>query len=166
MRAIIGLCVCGVLLASCGGDREGTIETGNGEVEYSVDASEGSAEFRGTTDDGREVSISTGSDVPVDLPGSYTVYPGANIVSNSVVSMGDGNGSIVFMTTADSVADVAAFYRSQAEAQGIDIQMETNAADSTMLSGEGPDGKSFTVSASKNDAGTSIQLMVGEKLAE
>lgn len=166
MRRILGVSSAALILASCSPDREGTIQTEDDEIEYSIDGSGSNAEFRGTDESGREVSVNTGTDVPVNLPAGYSIYPGANVVSNSVVNMGDGSGSIVLMTTSDSPEQVARFYRAQAEAAGIEIAMEMNVQDSQMIAGEGPSGKTFTLNASTNDEGTTAQLMVGENLTE
>ncbi len=164
MHKILGVTAATLLLVSCSNDSEGTIQTDDGDVEYSIDGDNGSSEFRAESDDGREVSINTGTDVPVELPAGYSIYPGASVVSNSVINVGNESGSIVFMTTQDSPEEVAAFYRQQAEAAGIVIANEMNSAGSRMLAGESADGKSFTVSVSANGDSTTAQLMVGENL--
>ncbi|GAA0282896.1 hypothetical protein GCM10009127_25400 [Alteraurantiacibacter aestuarii] len=166
MRRILGVSAAAMLLASCGGDREGTIETEDGDLEYSIDESSGNAQFRLEDDEGQQISVNTGANVAIDLPDGYTVYPGATVVSNSVINANDGAGSIVMLTTPDSPDKVAAFYRAQAEAAGITIQMETTAQGSKMIAGESGDGKTFSLSANPGDEGTMAQLIVGSQLGE
>lgn len=167
MRALIATGLAALLVTGCGGpDAEGTIETEEGEFDYSIDASGGNSEFSGQTSDGRDVSVQTGTNVSADLPDGYSLYPGSNVVTASNVAVRDGTGSVVIMTTPDSPEDVAEYYRAQAEAAGISIAMENTGPDSKMLAGEGEGGKSFTLTASKGDNGTTAQLMVGADFAE
>lgn len=148
------------LLASCGGD-SGTIETEDGEVTYDIDSSGENSEFRMTGEDGEEVVINTGSDVNVDLPGGFTLYPGAEVISSTTVNQTDGSGSMVVMRSSGSPDEVASFYRQQAEAAGIEIAMEINSNGSKLIGGEGADGLTFSLNATPDGNGTTAQLVLG-----
>jgi hypothetical protein len=148
-------------LAACGSQSSGTIEGEDGETgEYTIDNSTGEANFTVKTEDGT-VTMRSGSDVPVDLPGGFTVYPGADVVSNTMVNQGQGTGNLVTITSPDSPQDVVAYYKSQAEAAGITIQMEMATNGMQMIGGESEDGLTFSVMASPAEEGTSAQLTVG-----
>lgn len=150
------------LLAACGSD-SGTIETEDGTTEYSVDSGNGEAEIRMTDNDGNETVVSSGSDVEVDLPDGYSIYPGATIVSNTVMSGADGNGMMVIMTSSDSPDEMVEFYREQAEAAGIEIQMEMTTADARVIGGEGPGGAAFSFNVSQSGEETNGMLMVSRE---
>ncbi len=162
MRATLVLATpLALILAACGSETSGTFEGEDGEVgEYTIDESTGETTATITTEEGT-MTMRSGSDVPVDLPGGFTVYPGAEVVSNTVVNQGQGSGNLVTMTSPDSPQEVAAYYKSQAEAAGITIQMEMATNGMQMIGGESQDGLTFSVMASPADEGTSAQLTVG-----
>jgi hypothetical protein len=65
------------------------------------------------------------------------------------------------METSDSPDKVAAFYRKQAEAAGIKIEMEMTINGGQMIGGKGEGGKMFSLNATDNDGKTGIQLTAG-----
>ncbi len=153
------------MLAACGGPGEGSFTNEDGEtVDYDIDSSGEESTFTMRGDDGEEIEINTGTSVEADLPGGFTLYPGATVVSTSNVSVNEGKGTIVFMTSSDSPAELADFYKAQAEAAGIAINMENTSATSKMIAGQNEAGDSFTISANATDGGSSAQLMVGVDL--
>lgn len=149
------------VLAACGSEQSGTITGENGEeATFTIDQNGETTEIRATGDDGEEVVINAGEGVK--LPLGFSAYPGAKMVSNSTVTANDGGGSIVYMMTDDSPEKVKAFYRAQAEAAGISIQMETTTNGAHMIAGEGEGGKNFMMTATSKEDGTGVQLMVGQ----
>ncbi len=165
MRMI--LAVAGAaMLAACGGPADGTYETEDGTVTVDNDLSGGQSEMRFTDKDGNEATISTGNSVVAELPDGFSIYPGSTVVSTSNVTANDGKGTIVFMTTSDSPAKVAEFYKGQAEAKGIAISLENTTPTSKMIAGESAQGFSFTLTASATGDSTSAQLMVGTDLQQ
>ena len=153
-------------LAACGSERTVDFETEDGgDGSYTVDTTTGEASGTITTDDGT-VSFRSGADAPVDLPGDFTVYPGANVVSNTSVDRaaagGGGQGTMLILQTDDPAGDVIAHYRRQAEAEGVEIQMEMTTAQGKMIAGESPDGMTFSVNANEADGKTTAQLTVAE----
>ena len=166
MRAAISTAsiVAGCLmLASCGSEKEGTFETSEGERgSYSIDEDGGTATATIKTDDGTAV-MRSGQDVPIDLPDGFTIYPGAKVVSNTTFSQADSSGSLIVLESEAEPDEIAAHYRKQAEAAGIDIQLEMSVNGGKMIGGEGPGGQVFSLNANSDGGKTSAQLMLGGK---
>ena len=72
-------------LAACSSETSGTFEGEDGETgEYTIDSSTGEATATITTEEGT-ATLRSGASVPVELPAGFTTYPGAEVVSNTVV---------------------------------------------------------------------------------
>ena len=150
-------------LMSCGGPDEGEVTTADGKAEYTVDADGRDSEIRFTDTDGNETVINSGTAVEAELPDGFTVYPGARIVSNTTMSGAQGAGSLVSIASDDPLDEVVAFYRQQAEAAGVEIEMEMKNGEAVMIGGESPDGLFFSFNASPEGGGTSGVLMAGRQ---
>lgn len=154
-------------LTACGSEASGDFTTEDGEDgEYSVDYATGETNVTVETADG-QVSMRSGTDVPLDLPAGFALLPGATVVSNTVVDQGGGKGALVTFTTDKSPEEIAAFYRKQAESAGIAIQIETTMNGGKLLGGENEaTGTTFSVTAypTGEDGLTTGQLTIGEDL--
>ena len=151
-------------LAACGSEKSGTIEGDNGErVEYSIDDSDGETSATLTSKDG-EATLDIGKDVKVELPDGFTLYPGAKVEMNTSFAAAGGAGGLINMTSADSPAKMAEFYRKQAAKAGVKIEMDAKMGDRVMLSGKKKGGVSFTFNAGPDGDKTEAQLMIGEGL--
>lgn len=160
MRLILPIAAT-IALAACSSEKSGTFETEDGEQgEYTVDSDGGGAKASITTDEGT-FTMQSGDDVKADLPDGFTVYPGAKVVSATNVDGGGTKGSLVMMETTDAPDKVAAFYRKQAEAAGIKIEMEMTINGGKMIGGKGEGGKMFSLNTTNNDGKTGIQLTAG-----
>ena len=164
MRKILGVSAALVLLSACGGpDAEGTIETDEGDVEYSADVDGDVVTIDMTGPDGETVSVRSGAEASGDLPAGFSVYPDAAVVTSTNVNTPDGGGTVIVMTTDATPAEVVAYYREQAEAAGVTIASEATMNGMMLIGGEGEDGTAFSASASPGgDGQTSIQLSVGK----
>lgn len=161
MRAFFITSAAALMVAGCGSEKSATFETEDGTGTYTVDNASGDVSMEFSGNDGETVSINSGANVSVDLPSGFTLYPGATVVSSTTVNQQDSRGSILMLTTSATPEQVVAHYRRQAEAAGVEIQMEMNTADSRMINGEGPGGLTFSVSANASGSDeTSAQLMV------
>lgn len=167
MHRIAIAAASGLLLAGCGSETSGTIEDEDGveRGSYDIDNSTGETTATFETEDGT-LRVNSGADVSADLPDGWSLYPGANVVSATNASMGEGKGTMVIFETDDSPEEVTAYYREQAEENDIAIEMEMNTSESRMIAGSSEDGKSLTVNAGQQDGKTVAQLMVGEKFGE
>lgn len=151
-----------VALAACGSERSGTVTNEDSTMDYTVD---GDGEFSAdiTTEDGSG-TIRSGKKVAVDLPDGISVYPGANVISNTTFDSEAGQGGMVLMESGDSVDEVLSYYRKQAEAAGVEIKTTMETGDMAMFAGEKADGTSVSVNASKSDDGSSVSLIIGNGL--
>jgi hypothetical protein len=148
------------LLAACNSPESGTdtqtdTQTGTG--------ADGEASNITITGENGETITATSNAASAQLPLGFTLYPGAAVVSNSTIATNDGKGSVLYFTTPASAADVAAFYRRQAEAAGIAIGLEQAAGETRTIAGEGPAGQTFMLTATPGEDGTGVQLMIGEQ---
>lgn len=150
-------------LAACGGSDTETYETEDGTVEVDRDNNDGEAEIRFTDNDGQETVISTGSDGDVEWPDGFSLYPGASVEGHVTMDGAEGSGAMVTITTSDSAEEVLAHYRQEAEAAGIEIQMEMTSGDTRVIGGEGPDGLGFSVNATTDDGETTAMVMAGRQ---
>ena len=170
MRFVLtsAICASALALTACGSERSGTITTEDGEtVEYATDSdSSGETTMRITGPDGEEVVSRTGAGVDIELPDGISMYPGAKIVSNTVVSGGsEGSGSMIMFESSDSPEEITQHYRKQAEDAGIAIQIDAKMEDAHMIAGEKKsDNSSFMVTATREEGDvTSAQMMVTVK---
>ena len=153
-----------LLVTACGSERSGTYETEDGEkVEYSVDNRGSNATATVTNDDGTS-TVRTGNNVAIDLPAGFTLYPGSKVVTNTVFNRDDGKGAMVIFQSDAKPDEVLAYYRKEAEAAGVKIEMEMKTAQGTMLAGKGDGDVIFSINASEQDGGTTAQMTVGKGL--
>ena len=150
------------VLAACSSEPSGTAENGEGErMQYSVDEQTGETRATITTQDGT-ASMQTGPNVQARLPLGFDVYPGATVVSATNIDSDGEKGSLVMLESGDTPDQVADYYKTKAEAAGLEIKMDMKAGASRSLAGEGPGGASFSVNAGEQGSATSVQLMVSE----
>lgn len=155
-----------IALVACGSETSGTIEGEDGESgEYTIDNATGETTATIKTDEG-VATLRSGSDVPVNLPAGFSVYPGAEVVTNTVVSPGEGKGegNLVSMSMSDSPDKVVAYYKAQAEKAGVEIQMDIATKGGKMVGGQSPDGLTFSIIATPDNDRTMAQLAVGTDL--
>lgn len=160
MRVTLAL-VSSILLAACGSDSSGTFETSDGEEgSYTVDRDGDEMTAQITSEEGT-ATIRSGDGLNVDLPDGYSIFPGSKIVSSTTISSDSNSGSMVFFESDASPDDVVAHYRKQAESEGVDIKMEMTTGNTRILSGEGEDGRVFSITVSEDDGKSSGNLMIG-----
>ena len=107
-----------------------------------------------TLNDGKggQSTITTGKSADVALPAGFTLYPGAEVLSNIAMKDGDGAVTILSMGTRDSIDKVVAFYKGQAARAGVQIGMDLSTPDSAMIGGN-KDGLDFSLTAGPKDGG-------------
>ncbi len=151
-----------LLLAGCGSEQSGSVEGDDGTVaHYTIDESSGEVSATIDTVDGT-ATMRSGADVPVELPRGFSVYPGAEVLTNTVFKQADANGALLTMETEDSPEEMVAFYREQAEDAGVEIAMNISTETMQMIGGDTQDGATFSFTATRKGDKTTGQLMVGE----
>ena len=142
MRTLILTIAAASVLAACGSDAPDAeaVEEGN----FTVDPETGDTTSSIITEDG-SASFKSGASVDADLPAGFSIYPGAEIVSVTNISRGENKGAMVTMLSDASAAELAAFYREQAQAAGVAIELDMTVDDGIMLGGTGADGLNFSL---------------------
>ena len=168
-------------LAACGqSGKSGEFVSDDGrEGQYVIDDETGETTASIATEDGT-LKLRSGADVPIDLPGGFALYPGARVISNTLVtreleSGGEGSagtdsgrdgadsgrdGAMVIFESDDSPAQIAQFYRDKALAAGIELQIDAELNAAMVLAGEGADGLIFSLNAAREEDVSAAQLMV------
>ncbi|MDC0886339.1 hypothetical protein OAS19_00905 [Altererythrobacter sp.] len=155
------------MVSACGSEPSGTSEAeGADSATYTVDPEDGERSASITTEDGT-ATMQTGENVSADLPGGFTIYPGAVIESVTNVNQADAKGSLVVMTSRDSPQSLTEFYKKQATDADISIELEMTVNGGTMIGGSNAGtGLTFSLNASPSETGSSAQLMVNRGLGQ
>lgn len=155
-------------LSACGSDEsDGAQADGDAAVaagEYQIDEESGETSMWINGPDGA-VSMRTGAEVPIDLPAGFTLIGGATVTNNITINQAGEKGALVTFTSDKRPQEIADFYRKQAQAAGIAIQIETNINGGAMLGGEdAASGTTFSITAYPGEEGTTGQLTIGQDL--
>jgi len=153
----LALAACGSEPADSGNGSEGAKST---STDYTIDTDTGEERMVIATPDG-DVAMRSGSDIPIDLPEGFSMMDGAEVTRNTVIDQADGKGALVTFETNDAPEAVANYYRAQAQAAGIDIEVDMTVNESRVIGGKNGSGTTFSLSATPKDTGTRAQLVVG-----
>ena len=153
------------LLAACGASEdEPPRDDPQPKGHYVVDPETGATRASITNEDGTTIlRARDGSEGKVaELPTGFTVYPDAEI--RSTVEVGRGERRSVTMTLASDAppADIIAFYRAEAEAAGVAVDVELATDTLSMVGGRAEDGTHCTFQAAREEDETVGQLTVGQ----
>ncbi len=158
-----------LLLAACGSSNEseiasGTVTDADGKTaDYSItqsgDGDEGKITIK--TDEG-EMQFGSGAG-NAKMPEGFTLYPGAKLTGGMNSAAGDKSATMANFEVAGKNADVIAFYRKQAEAQGMKIVGEMSTPDNIILTAqqEGAKERSVQVTAAQK-GGKVIGIVMGQ----
>ncbi|WP_086608956.1 hypothetical protein [Erythrobacter donghaensis] len=100
-----------------------------------------------------------------DLPGGFTLYPGATIFGNTTYRTDSAFNTIVNFESADAPTTITAFYRRQAEAAGFEIQLDSYDDGIAILVAEKSDRMIIGLSASPSPDSPGMseaQLTIGQ----
>ncbi len=131
---------------------------------YVIDAETGETRAHFTDAEGRTTTLRSGEKVPVALPQGFTVFEGATVIKNTRVEQADGTIVLLELRSPASRGEMVDFYRKEAEAAGIEVNLELETGPMTMIGGTAPDGSSFSFTAKRDGAATEAQLSVGRGL--
>lgn len=102
--------------------------------------------------------LRSGPRVPAQLPPGFSVHPGAKIIANTVVQRREHTRSLLVMETTETIYEVMRFYRTQARAAGLEVQVDLSGEDRASLGGHLKGGGDLTISARREGATTRIEL--------
>lgn len=137
---------------------------------YVVDPETGKTRASITNEDGtttmRADTMRAGEALMAELPPGFTLYPGAELRSS--VEVGRGEGQAVMLTLASDAPPDAmiAFYRKQAEASGVPVEIQLATEGLSMIGGRGENGTQFSFQASREQGETVGELTVGQLTVE
>lgn len=157
-------------LAGCGGTDE-TQDSGassNSEPvngSYSIDAQTGDTIATIETEDG-PATLRSGTQVPIDLPAGFSIFPDAEILTNTVFDRGDAGGARITMRTDASPDLVIDHYRAEAEAAGIDIGIDARLNGSRLLGGQGPDGLTFSIDVEPGEDDATLASLTVDRASD
>ncbi|MEP2734730.1 MAG: hypothetical protein ABJP34_00410 [Erythrobacter sp.] len=146
------------LLAACGGSSKPAEET-----KFIIDEDSGAIDAQIATDEGTATlkSGKPGKDASSELPLGFTVFPGADVVSNTTFEQKDKTVTMISLASDVGPGELVDHYRKQAEAAGIAIKLEMSVNDGQMIGGDDGKGKTFSLDTKKVGAG-----MIDPDLAE
>ena len=153
------------LLAACGASedeppREDTQPKGH----YVVDPETGATRASITNEDGTTILRTADGEegAEAELPTGFTLYPDADLRSTVIVGRGERRSVTMTLASDTPPADMIAFYRAEAEAAGVAVDVELATDALSMIGGRGEDGTHFTFQAAREDNETVGQLTVGQ----
>ena len=161
MRKQTLIAISAMALAACSAEPSGTFETEDGEGTYTVDSDGNGVNISGTDGSGEQFSVNSGDNAAVDMPDGFSVFPGANVVSNTSMSSGEGKAVIISMESDAKPDALISHYRQQAEAAGMTIQGEIKAGGNTTIMGDGGTGSGFQLTVEPAGTGSKATLMAG-----
>lgn len=160
----IALLSLSLALAGCGSSNEGTItdEDGDKVGTYEIDGGETRASI--TDEDGTVTTLAAGEQVPVKLPQGFSIAPGLKVLNNTHVERDEGSFVLLTMQGDMPVDEAIEFYRKQAEAAGVQVNVDIVTGESTTIAGEGKGGLAFSAMASRSGDKTAVQLTLNQGL--
>lgn len=149
MRAALLLAIS--LLTACDGGAPAPAPVGS-------EATTGEVRARIVPRGEEAVTLRTGASVPVSLPPGFTVYPGARIISNTVVEREGTRRVLIVFETPDSLAKVMMFHRGQAEAAGVILALDVGGAEQASIGGRLLAGGDVTITMRRGPAVTRVEF--------
>ena len=137
-----------LLLAACGDSSKPAEES-----KFVVDEESGAIDAAITTDEGT-ATVKSGANAPEELPLGFTLFPGAEVVSNTSFEQKDKTITIISLASDAGPDKLVEHYRKQAEDAGIAIKLEMSVNDGQMIGGD--DGKGNTFSLDTKKAGSDL----------
>lgn len=106
------------------------------------------------------VAMRTGPSVPVTLPKGFTLFPGAQVVENTVVERRGRRHVLLHFTVDAPPGAVVAHYRAQARAARARLTLDLGGSGAASLGGTLADGQRLSVSARAGAAGSQVAVAI------
>lgn len=147
MRAALPIVV---LLAACDGGAPRPVPTGR------LDAGE---DLGAIAPGGQPAaSMRSGPQVPVRLPPGFTLYPGGQTVTNTLFERGGKQRVLLVFVTPDPVEEVMRYYRAEARAAGMTVELDLGSGDRASLGGTLRSGGGAAISARRENRMTRVEF--------
>lgn len=146
-----------ILLAACE-DRVASRRDPSPAPSFALDPASGETRARIAAAGGATGRMRSGERVPVALPRGFTLYPGARVVSNTLVEGGGERRVLLIFETGDPLAKVVGFYRGQAEAARARLTLDLVSDTAASLGSSMPGGFEFALTAHRSAAITRAEL--------
>ena len=169
--ALLALAACGgndASEASKGEGKEvasGSVETEEGEAQYSVRQDGENSTVTVTGPDGQTGKFMSGEGAANFLPDFAPLYPGAKVVGGAGGDSSTGKGGMINFETGDAPEKVIAWYKAAAGKAGLKIAGEMTTPEMRMVAAQDDaTGRSLQVHASaKEGGGSTASLIAGSK---
>lgn len=169
--ALLALAACGgndASEASKGEGKEvasGSVETGEGEAQYSVRQDGENSTVTVTGPDGQTGKFMSGDGAANFLPDFAPLYPGAKVVGGAGGDSSTGKGGMINFETGDAPEKVIAWYKAAAGKAGLKVAGEMTTPEMRMVAAQDDaTGRSLQVHASaKEGGGSTASLIAGSK---
>lgn len=103
-------------------------------------------------------TLRSGPRVPVVLPRGFTLYPGAEVVSNTVVERGAMRPMLLVFRTPASIEQVMLYYRAQARAAGMTVEVDLAGRGRASLGGTLRSGGAVAIVARREERMTRVEF--------
>ena len=107
---------------------------------------------------GAVATLRSGPKTPVMLPPGFTLYPGAEVVSSTVVARGGERHILVVFDTPEPIAKILLYYRAEAQAAGVLLAFDLGGKERASLGGILPGGGELAIAARRGPAGTRVEF--------
>lgn len=103
-------------------------------------------------------TLRSGPGVPPRLPAGFALYPGASVISSTVVERAGRERTLLVFETPDPLPDVIRYYRSLALEAGAELTLDLPAEDRGSLGGILPTGRAFALAGRRMGSRTRVEL--------
>ena len=144
-----------------------TFETKDGTTTIDGSSAEEGGGIKVTDAKGQETTFSAGAGAPRNLPSWVPLYANAKVEGSYDATTAEGRNAMFTVTSSDSVDQLAEFYQSKLEAEGLKVERssyETDGNKAIMLVGKTDDDKrTVQVTVAANDSQTQAMVNFAEK---
>lgn len=106
-------------------------------------------------------TLRSGPQVPISLPSGFSVYPGATVISNTVVHRSGARQVLVVFEARAPVDAVMRHYRTQARGAGATLTLDLGGDERASIGGRLASGETLAISARRSDGITRVEFAQG-----
>lgn len=103
-------------------------------------------------------TLRSGPKVPVSLPRGFTLYPGGKVISNTVVERNGRRRILLVFVTPDRLEEIVLFYRAEAQAAGVPLDLDLAGETRASIGGSLPGGGTVAIAAQRDGPVTRVNF--------